>query len=839
MGWRVTVKAGRVCDMKNKRKTGGKTGKSAKKRWVGGELSEQQKKKYKCFPNPTPDLLCNYDKNRYQNISPFKLNNVLNRNIASYVPVSYLYDEHKVAELTELTELTAWYDDLDNDINCGNYDIHNPNRQPYNLNAIKIIKPGDFILSEAPIPDKFYDFWDIVITKKIDVIVMLTNLIEKKNQKNQLKADKYFPDSNNTLLFNGITVVSTTHNVDKNFEISTFTVNKNDLSHTVKHLWYKVWPDHGVVDINAFKTLIQTYYAHTNDASKTLVHCSAGVGRTGTFVAALLYCRFQKQINIDNIILFLRKCRMWQVQTEEQYALLIENQDTLPQRSDVAAATVAAAANPSQPAVAAAAVAVAATKSSVPAGTHTLVMNDGSTKQVHISATPVAHSNQHAALLGQLHYSLPEQHKRYDNNYAPEPKYANYAAPKDNAPSYSNNRYKFIFDLPVFLYPKPAEYDNLSRNILNGTTNMYILRPCRDQQLHHFVITWINTNGIIMEKTILFVDNNYLKLEDQWRGPIGDMPKHYNDLFHTLIDIIKLGLNETIQPLKIYKKPYTYIQNVYLGLTPPTSFPPSIVISPINAEAGSLAEAEQYASASTLMHEKDIGVAQPAAGRAAVNPDQPAAVDAAFVQPTTAAAITTAATPTVSTAAPVMPSAQDTTETKINKVGVPAPATAPADVTEVATAAASSTPPVADNPNPTAPRGISADDDGKEDTSTLPARGKIPTINNSPSHSNQPAIVKAAVISGIAKPSEPPSFNPLDLLKENKNTLNIVPNRTVPQHLYELVNAVITNESYTNDTKLFSCKINGTPIIAQKSNTTPQEFDCTILSKPNLIAAPQ
>jgi hypothetical protein len=98
--------------------------------------------------------------------------------------------------------------------------------------------------------------------------------------------------------------------------------------------------------------------------------------------------------------------------------------------------------------------------------------------------------------------------------------------------------------------------------------------------------------------------------------------------------------------------------------------------------------------------------------------------------------------------------------------------------------------------------------------------------------------VKAAVISGIAKPSEPPSFNPLDLLKENKNTLNIVPNRTVPQHLYELVNAVITNESYTNDTKLFSCKINRIPIIAQKSNTAPQVFDCTILSKPNLIAQP-
>ena len=272
MGWRITVKAGKVRDMKHKRKTG----KSGKKRWVGGELSEKQKTKFGCFPNPTPDLLHiqhNVD-NRYANIGPFIVNDIDTKHIASYVPVKYLSDEHK-AKLTK-AELTAWNTDLDKRINCGNYDIHNPNRQPYNLNDY-IIQDGDFILSEAPINTKFYDFWDIVITKKIDVIVMLTNLIEKGKP----KADKYFSDSNNNaLVFNGITVVSTTHNVDKNFEISTFTVTKSNVSHTVKHLWYKVWPDHGVVDIKAFNTLIQTYYAYTNHTSKTLVHCSAGVGRT-------------------------------------------------------------------------------------------------------------------------------------------------------------------------------------------------------------------------------------------------------------------------------------------------------------------------------------------------------------------------------------------------------------------------------------------------------------------------------------------------------------------------------------------------------------------------------
>jgi hypothetical protein len=110
-----------------------------------------------------------------------------------------------------------------------------------------------------------------------------------------------------------------------------------------------------------------------------------------------------------------------------------------------------------------------------------------------------------------------------------------------------------------------------------------------------------------------------------------------------------------------------------------------------------------------------------------------------------------------------------------------------------------------------------------------------PSAAANPTSSNQPAIVKAAVTSDIAKLPKPPSFNTFFSSLYNKNPLNIVPNRTVPRHLYELVNADITNESYTNET--FSCEINRIPITAQKSQT-PQVFDCTILSKPNLIAQP-
>jgi hypothetical protein len=210
----------------------------------------------------------------------------------------------------------------------------------------------------------------------------------------------------------------------------------------------------------------------------------------------------------------------------------------------------------------------------------------------------------------------------------------------------------------------------------------------------------------------------------------------------------------------------------------------------------------------------DTSVNRPAAAEGIA---QHAAVVAASVQPTTAAAITTVATPTVSTAAPVVPSAQGTTKSDMEQVEL---------TSAVAQPAAAATPTVATVIAPV------PDPDPAIATVLSPVTASplaAPSAAANPTSSNQPAIVKAAVISGIAKPPKPPSFNPLELLIENTNTLNIVPNITVPQHLYELVNAVITNESYTNDTKLFSCKINGTPITVQKLQK-PNEFECTISS---------
>ena len=61
-----------------------------------------------------------------------------------------------------------------------------------------------------------------------------------------------------------------------------------------------------------------------------IIHCSAGVGRTGTFIACSLIKHLRlskKEIDIPQIVLDLRKCRSGMVQTDEQYAFIYKFND--------------------------------------------------------------------------------------------------------------------------------------------------------------------------------------------------------------------------------------------------------------------------------------------------------------------------------------------------------------------------------------------------------------------------------------------------------------------------------------------------------------------------------
>ena len=60
-----------------------------------------------------------------------------------------------------------------------------------------------------------------------------------------------------------------------------------------------------------------------------MVHCSAGVGRTGTFIAFYKLLedyedKQKKSLNVYKTVLEMRRQRYWMVQKQEQYAYIFK-----------------------------------------------------------------------------------------------------------------------------------------------------------------------------------------------------------------------------------------------------------------------------------------------------------------------------------------------------------------------------------------------------------------------------------------------------------------------------------------------------------------------------------
>lgn len=97
----------------------------------------------------------------------------------------------------------------------------------------------------------------------------------------------------------------------------------------VMHFNYTAWPDHGVPTANAAESILQFVHVVRQQATKSkgpmVVHCSAGVGRTGTFIALdrlLQHIREHEFVDILGLVSEMRSYRMSMVQTEEQYIFI-------------------------------------------------------------------------------------------------------------------------------------------------------------------------------------------------------------------------------------------------------------------------------------------------------------------------------------------------------------------------------------------------------------------------------------------------------------------------------------------------------------------------------------
>ncbi|XP_004683616.2 PREDICTED: receptor-type tyrosine-protein phosphatase eta [Condylura cristata] len=184
----------------------------------------------------------------------------------------------------------------------------------------------DFIATQGPLPNTLKDFWRMVWEKNVYAIVMLTKCVEQ----GRTKCEEYWP-SKKAQDYGDIIVANTSEIVLPEWTIRDFTVKNSQTSesHPLRQFHFTSWPDHGVPDttdllIN-FRYLVRDYMKQGPPESPILVHCSAGVGRTGTFIAIdrLIYqIENENSVDVYGIVYDLRMHRPLMVQTEDQYVFL-------------------------------------------------------------------------------------------------------------------------------------------------------------------------------------------------------------------------------------------------------------------------------------------------------------------------------------------------------------------------------------------------------------------------------------------------------------------------------------------------------------------------------------
>ncbi|XP_075568546.1 receptor-type tyrosine-protein phosphatase eta [Pelecanus crispus] len=183
-----------------------------------------------------------------------------------------------------------------------------------------------FIAAQGPLPNTIEDFWRMIWEKNIYSIVMLTKCVEQA----RTKCEQYWPDKQSKS-YGDITVTIVSEIVLPEWTIRDFTIQKSNASesHTVRQFHFMSWPDHGVPEttdllIN-FRHLVHEYSSQNPIDSPTLVHCSAGVGRTGTFIAIdrlIQQIEMENTVDVYGVVYDLRMHRPLMVQTEDQYVFL-------------------------------------------------------------------------------------------------------------------------------------------------------------------------------------------------------------------------------------------------------------------------------------------------------------------------------------------------------------------------------------------------------------------------------------------------------------------------------------------------------------------------------------
>nr|XP_019951181.1 PREDICTED: receptor-type tyrosine-protein phosphatase delta isoform X21 [Paralichthys olivaceus] len=185
-------------------------------------------------------------------------------------------------------------------------------------------KQNAYIATQGSLPETFGDFWRMIWEQRSAIIVMMTKLEERS----RVKCDQYWPTrATETYGLIQVTLLDTVELAT--YCVRTFALFKNGSSEKreVRQFQFTAWPDHGVPEHpTPFLAFLRRVKAcNPPDAGPMVVHCSAGVGRTGCFIvidAMMERIKHEKTVDIYGHVTLMRAQRNYMVQTEDQYVFI-------------------------------------------------------------------------------------------------------------------------------------------------------------------------------------------------------------------------------------------------------------------------------------------------------------------------------------------------------------------------------------------------------------------------------------------------------------------------------------------------------------------------------------
>ncbi|XP_036414108.1 tyrosine-protein phosphatase non-receptor type 3 [Colossoma macropomum] len=183
-----------------------------------------------------------------------------------------------------------------------------------------------YMAAQGPLPHTCTHFWRSVWEQGVTVIIMLTTLTER----GRTKCHQYWPHPPEVKDYDYLQVCCHSEECNLAYVTRELTLTNTQLGQkrSITHLQYVAWPDHGVPEESSdFLDFVQTVRSKRRDTEPLMVHCSAGIGRTGVLITmetALILMESAKPVYPLEIVTSLREQRAMMVQTSCQFSFVCE-----------------------------------------------------------------------------------------------------------------------------------------------------------------------------------------------------------------------------------------------------------------------------------------------------------------------------------------------------------------------------------------------------------------------------------------------------------------------------------------------------------------------------------